>query len=387
MIYFAAFFNLLLSSQASDADKSGPPGLHVRRGVLMRHGKPYFGIGANYNSLFTRLLKDKDDTSSLKNLALLGKAGIPFARFRANGFWPANLRLYLDDRPEFFRRMDLIVRGAEQNEVGLIPSLFWHLATVTNLVGEPPDAIGDPDSKANAYIRRFTQDMVLRYKDSSAIWGWEFGNEANLSADLPEKGRQRRRNEPFDDQADEGSPGVRFTSQQLRTAYITFAQTVRKYDPSRMIDSGTSMPRKAAWHNARRQFRQPDSADQRFEMLRYQNPAPVDVLSVHIYQKSQNLSPYGRETIEGFIAQLALRARQARQPLFIGEFPTRDRQQAKEFLGAIQDARVPLAAFWVFDYPPQANTMSVSFDNERAFVLDLVAEANRALQRVKNPTP
>ena len=79
------FFVGLVTSAAADGS-NGPPGLYVRNGVLMHQGHPYLGIGANYNTLFGQLLQNKDDTSSLDKLARLGRAGIPFVRFRANGF-------------------------------------------------------------------------------------------------------------------------------------------------------------------------------------------------------------------------------------------------------------------------------------------------------------
>ena len=41
-------------------------------------------------------------------------------------------------------------------------------------------------------MRRYTEEVVRRYKDSPAIWGWEFGNEYNLAADLPADSRDRR---------------------------------------------------------------------------------------------------------------------------------------------------------------------------------------------------
>ena len=75
---------LLVSSAFAESD-SQPAGLYVRDGTLMRQGRPYRGIGANYQTLFARLLNNKDDTSSIENLSLLSKAGIPFVRFRAAG--------------------------------------------------------------------------------------------------------------------------------------------------------------------------------------------------------------------------------------------------------------------------------------------------------------
>ena len=54
-----------------------------------------------------------------------------------------------------------------------------------DIVGEHLDQYGNPDSKSLAFIRRYTQEVVERYRNSPAIWGWEFGNEYNLDADLP----------------------------------------------------------------------------------------------------------------------------------------------------------------------------------------------------------
>lgn len=369
-----ALFCLFVLSAALPAFAASPNGLYVENGVLMRKGKPYAGIGANYDTLFGRLLQNKDDSSSLDNLALLGDKGIPFVRFRAGGFWPNNADLYLKDRPEYFRRMDQVVRCAEQHHIGLIPSLFWRLATVSELVGEAPGQLGDPNSKTIAFIKQYTSEMVNRYKDSPAIWGWEFGNEANLVVDLPASGPRGGRS------MFAGEGGVRLTTEQLRTAYISFARVVRSIDPSRAIDSGTTIPRPAAWHNANGQPRQRDSEAQTYAMLSRENPDPINLLSVHVYQKPQKLSPYGPETVGQFIARFARYAAEAGKPLFIGEFPTRNRDQANEYIRAIKDNHVPLAAFWTFDNSQQEQTLNVSFNNGRSFVIDLIAKANQDLQ-------
>jgi hypothetical protein len=68
---------------------------------------------------------DKSNTSTLTNLAALAKKGVPFVRFRGCGFYPKDWTLYQQDRAEYFRRFDLVVRAAEKVGIGLIPSLFW----------------------------------------------------------------------------------------------------------------------------------------------------------------------------------------------------------------------------------------------------------------------
>ena len=64
------------------------------------------------------------------------------------------------------------------------PFTLWHLGTVAELMGEEPSRLGDPSSKSIGFIERYTTEMVQRYNNSPAIWGWEFGNEANLGVDL-----------------------------------------------------------------------------------------------------------------------------------------------------------------------------------------------------------
>ena len=64
-------------------------GLAVVDGVLLRDGKPYRGIGANYFDLFARVLHDPKDTSHRQGLARLGaRASLLFASWLADsGPW------------------------------------------------------------------------------------------------------------------------------------------------------------------------------------------------------------------------------------------------------------------------------------------------------------
>src|SRR5690606_5054729 len=101
------------------------------------------------------------------------------------GYWPAQQRLFLTNRAMFFERLDRVVRCAETNRIGLIPSLFWYFATVPDLMGESIDQLGNPESDSIKHIREYTAAVVSRYQTSPAIWGWEFGNEYNLECDLP----------------------------------------------------------------------------------------------------------------------------------------------------------------------------------------------------------
>ena len=339
----------------------------------MRQGKPYVGIGANYFSLFGVLLQNGDNHSSLDNLAALAKAGIPFVRFRACGFASENYQLYLQNRTEYFRRMDLVVHAAEDNNIGLIPSLFWRLASVPEVVGESRDQLGNPNSKSNQFIRQYTKEMVSRYNDSPAIWGWEFGNEANLGVDLGGGVRRGRNGQLFGQQA----------GNQLSTrGCAPFSRHSPK--PSEVSTRRASLsrarvcrvPPPGTWPVARAGR---DSADQAVAAMLTLTPAPMNVVSVHVYEKAKGVYPGARSTAD-VLTSVTRAAAGAGMPVFLGEFPVRDPGQAQEFLQAIEAAHVPLSAFWVFDLPAQEGTMNVSFTNQRAFAIDMVVKANQAIQ-------
>jgi hypothetical protein len=372
------------AGQILGAENDGKPfGLSVRDEKLLLEGRPYRGIGVNYFSLASRILHNPSDTSSLTNLAALAKAKIPFVRFMCGGYWPNEQRLYLTNREAFFARLDRVVRCAEENRIGLIPSLFWHLPTVSDLVGESMQELGNTNSKSISYIRAYTRDIVSRYGGSPAIWAWEFGNEAMLSVDLPNASEQRP---PIVPQL--GTPERRtqldeLTSAQLQVAYLEFATSVRRLDPTRLILSGNALPRASAWHNTHERSWSSDNSEQFREILLRDNPDPMNGISVHVYP-TENPSNGSKSILETF--QLVMReSKTAGKPLFVGEFGVSRKsgsieEQKREFgecLKAIQSTQVPLAAAWVFDLPSQDQDWNINFQNERSIFLTMLAEMNQ----------
>jgi hypothetical protein len=382
----------LVVLRGAEPVRESPLGLSVENGTVMLQGKPFRGIGANYFTLFTRLSQSRDDGSSLSNLSALAAANIPFVRFSCGGYWPSEQRLYLENRELFLQQLDRVVQRAEQAHIGLVPSLFWHLPTVPDLVGEPMQELGNSQSKSIALIRRYTEDIVQRYNKSPAIWGWEFGNEPALGADLPNAQGHRPPIVP-----ELGTPPIRterddLSSGHLHLAELAFAEAVRKFDRTRLIFSGNAMPRASAWHNTGEQSWKADSAAQFGEILQRDNPDPMNTLTVHLYASPGITYPAGARTIDEIIAATMQEARRAGKPLFIGEFGaerqlgTLNQQKVvfQELLTAIDRNEVPLAAFWVFDLSAQEKTWNISFQNDRSFLIRLVAEANARL-RPKKP--
>ncbi len=363
---------------AAETAPSPAPGLCAGPGgTVLREGRPYRGIGVNYFDCFLRGLKEGGDTSYEAGFAALAAKGIPFARFCATGFWPRDMALYRENSDEYFRRFDGVVRAAEKQGLGLVPSLFWNVPCVPDLVGEPIDQWGNPASRTHAWMRRYVEEVVTRYRGSPAIWAWEFGNEYNLAIDLPGGPAHRPKTAPA-----LGTPAARterdeLRLEHLRVATVEFARAVRALDPHRLIVTGHSLPRPSAWHLDRERSWRKDDETQFAEALARQNPDPIDALSVHVYE-AEDLQR---------LDWLRRAGTRIGKPVFVGEFgvgpagksEAERRQAFPRFLRAILDGGCPLAALWVYDYPRQKE-WNVTATNDRAWQLDAVTEANRSLK-------
>jgi len=383
----AAFATAVRSEPPTTAPAS-PPGLCVRDGTLTRAGRPYRGFGVNCFDLFTRTLKNPNDPSAKQALATLRAHAIPFARISAGGFWPSDWKLYREDRPAHFARLDAIVREAESQGVGLIPSLFWHAPTVSDLVGEPLDQLGNPQSATHAFMRTYVREVVERYRNSPAIWGWEVGNEYHLSADLPNAPQHRPPVWPS-----LGTPTTRTARDELTIAQATTftracAAEIRRHDPHRIILSGNALPRFCAWHNTADRSWRPDTREQFRSILQRDNPDPLDVLSVHIYPDApaKRFADAPVTGIDALVADLMQAARAAGKPLVVGEFGPAgaigpaERPAFEEILAALVKHDVPLAALWVFDFAGQPD-LTICPDNDRAYMLRALRTANERVPR------
>ena len=339
---------------------------------MLKDGKPYRGIGVNYFNCFLRTLKKDGDTSYDAGFAILAAKEIPFARFCATGFWPKDMDLYQQDRAEYFRRLDGVVKSAEKHGIGLVPSLFWQFACVPDLVGEPMDQWANPKSKTQAWMREYVREVVTRYRGNPIIWAWEFGNEYSLQANLPNaKGPVVH--------PDLGTPTTRsqrddLTYDMVRVVFIEFAKAVRELDPNRLILTGDSFMRLSAWHLTHEKNWTDDTPEQFSEMLEFVNPAPISCISLHLYKNKE----------VPFLTTAMTVSRKLNQPIFVGEFgaPGETPEEAgkcRRLLKGILDHDIPLAALWVFDLDSQKADFNVTTSNARAWQLDLISEANKSL--------
>ncbi len=386
---------LFIMGGGSCSNSNHYPGLSVSKaGELLLNGEPYQAIGVNYFNAFIRTLDDgqQSDTSYRAGLAYLRERNIPFIRFAVNGYWPKNWHLYLNTPDDYFKQLDAFVAAAEAFGIGLIPSFFWHTPTVPDLVGESVNQWGNTDSKTHELMRKFIREVVVRYRDSPAIWGWEQGNEVNLLVDLPGDDDNLPPIVP-----ELGTPAKRSKEDKLYTADLlvmmqAFAKEVRKYDETRIVITGNAVQRPAARNLWKNQSWAADTRAEFIEMLGIQHPDLIDVLSSHVYPGSAEEGYFsdGEVGVDGLIRASMAAAAALKKPLFLGEwgaqevkYGTETRDKFMEILKAIEDNRVPLSAMWVFDYPPHDNEegINVSPDNgRREYMLQEIMKVNERMQ-------
>lgn len=364
------------------------PGLRVEAdGSLELNGRPIRAVGVNYFDAFYRVLKDNSDTSYEQGFAALADHGIPFCRVMFSGFWPIEWQLYFTDKSAYFAHLDAVVASAEQHDIGLIPCLFWAFFTVPDLVGEPCNRLGDPNSATIAFIRQYTMEVVTRYKDSPAIWAWEMGNEYSNIIDLPNADQNRPPT-----YVNLGNPATRsdedeLTHDMMVVAMQEFANVVRQYDPHRPIEPGHATPRPSAWHQRTELTWVQDTRAEYQTSLLDQTPDPMNMASIHFYPPGPERFGEGSPPPASELLQLSTQAvRTQNKALFVGEFgvsatafegdPVQIEAVFRDTLAAIVASDADLAAMWVYDHDNMEGTWNVSTTNDRSWMLVAVGEAN-----------
>ena len=361
-------------------------GLTVQGGKLMRNGSEFRAMGINYNTAWYDVLKDPETLEVAEGFRILKQDyGIPFIRFSAGPYAHTQWKLYVEDPEEYLRRFDLLVKHAEAQGIGLIPSFFWYICAMPDLQGEPVSALGDPDSKCRTFMRQYIRDIVGRYKDSPAIWGWEVGNEWMLTADLPKLAHLPRKKI--------GSKEARTAADKvlrpmLLDTYEDFYKTVREMDPDRMIVTGDSIARPSAWHNRNEDAWGQDTKEQWAEVYRADTPDCYEVASFHLYAEADK-SYFKDENLplEDFVTEVVGISRSDNKVIWCGELgmPGTDEAARDMFfrmMHAVEENEIEISAIW--NFKPQGTFQAdwdISPTNERAYMLDAVKELNGRFSR------
>lgn len=144
-----------------------------------------------YELLLVSLHKKRDAqgridlSDSFAALDVLRRNGVGIVRFNCGVYFASELTAYTQNREEYLSALARLAAYAEKLEIGLIPSFFWIYTTVPDYVREPYRSWGIEGSRTTEFLKAYTTDVVEALKPYKSIFAWEFGNEFNLQADLP----------------------------------------------------------------------------------------------------------------------------------------------------------------------------------------------------------
>ena len=382
--------------------------------ALIRAGKPFKAVGFNQPDLFGAMLHD-DVEGRAKSFAAVddaSRSGVRFLRFWASGFWPNEMKLYLNNKPAYWARMDDLFRHAREKDVMLVPSLFWQHYLWSDLCDEPRNRIADPNSKTYQAMRAYATELVTRYKDDPNVLMWELGNEYFLEADLNASDR------PKADGAGSKQLGTRpvrkvddsLTTEMLLSFYANMTASIHAADPNHLVTSGDRGPRptsRSLRESFPKQVWKGDTLEEHLTSLRNSQPRPLDVMSIHCYgnldggylpgeESTLGLKSVGGLSLRGveLISAFARTANLAGMPLFIGELGQHppyinEDPEARFACAAIDLAEkegADLIAMWVWHFPPHPkyNVTSATYP----VLLKKIREFNdRNAQGGKSQTP
>ncbi|RTL33113.1 MAG: hypothetical protein EKK47_02935 [Burkholderiales bacterium] len=349
-------------------------------------GGPLLGVNC-FDLFYAPLGRHPNVRSPQARIQELADHGIPFIRFAASPFWPNEWAKGLGDKDRFARILDDIMEEATKRKVGLIPSLFWYPAAVNYWKGERLAAWGDPKSATMQFMREHTAWIVSRYKQSSPVLCWEFGNEFSSHADWPDAVKWWPKLNPAQGTPTERTDDDRLTTAMVFTAEQQFLAAVKAADPNARTTTGNDFPRSDAFSGAKRRkgLDQPQDLVSSIESL---TPPGYDLASVHLYPDRRK-ARFGQDYInyKQLLAPINQYFEKRNQSWFIGEFGVpqsgdqdRDQAEFKELLEAVMQTNAKYAALWVYDFKPQERQWSVTFDGPMAYQLQAIMAANSSRQ-------
>ena len=317
--------------------ENGPRlGLYVGDdGCFYLDGKKFYGIGFNWHGGFTMATDRKQRERLPDFFAELKNSNVPFVRTMLGAFYDSDVRFYFEDRDKWFDCMDYFVSLAEQYHVGIIAS-FWCNNAYSLYTGEDFIALTDPYSKSCTVMKTMMTDIITRYKDSPAIWGWEIANESNLACEIDKYYDSEMKSENT------------ITTEMIALFYDTASKVIRANDPNRMITNGDGGLR-GAWKSLKtnKSWFPKDTEEDYDELFETFTPGEIDTHSIH-YPSGESI----RSHVE--------RSRKMGLGLFIGEFHstagfttgftdsagTEEREGWESIVQQMIDADVQLMCHW-----------------------------------------
>jgi len=352
-------------------------------GTMQLAGVDVYMAGTNCYNLFNQCFDDFSSAEAKQTLDVLKENGISLVRFNCGGFLYDYIDLYKQNPEGYLNLLRDIIDYAEKLEIGLIPSFFWLYHAVPDYYDEPLNSWGRGDSQTVKFLCDYTAAVVSKLKDSKAIFAWEFGNEFNLSCDLPNAAehvpalpahstRSQRTTEDY------------LSAEDVSYALTRFSQTILSLDDTgRMITSGNATLRPSQYNQLKYNSWAQDTYEEYKTITGMFTPDGVDTISEHVYFQQQ--TTFGKElSLPQYLSYMIQMSREMHKAYFVGEWgggSDEDMSVYREIGNDFVDAGVQVCLFWNYNLNEGSVEYSFSADSIRGQrIFALIAQLNHRYQ-------
>lgn len=166
--------------------------------TLRLDGVRFRNIGLNYGGAIVRIYGQTSAatcayTPAAEQDAMLDVCDalkVKVLRVKATPYWPAQWRWGVNggvagvaalaaDREAHYQKIDAFVAKCRARGIGVILTLFFRHASVCDLAGQTVRAGWLNAGATRTYATAVTQEIVTRYLNEEAVYGYEWSNEVN----------------------------------------------------------------------------------------------------------------------------------------------------------------------------------------------------------------
>ena len=364
-------------------------GIHVNEnGVMQLAGKDIYVAGTNCYNLFNQCFDDFSSEEAKRTLNILKENGISLVRFNCGGYSYNDLRFYIQNKQAYLDLLYEIVDYAEELEIGLIPSFFWLYHAVPDYYDEPLRSWGRADSKTVQFLCDYTTDIVSTLKDKKAVFAWEFGNEFNLSCDLPNAAEHMPALPAHSTRAGRTTEDY-LSAKDVSYAVTRFSQIILSLDDTgRMITSGNATLRPSQYNQLKYNSWTQDTYEEYKQITAMFTPDGLDTISEHVYFQSQKT--FGKElSLPQYLSYMMQMSRELKKAYLVGEWgggDSVDMISYREIGNDFVDAGVQICLLW--NYNLYEGSIEYSFSTETVRgqnLFTVIAELNHRYQTEFNP--
>lgn len=178
------------------------------QGQLLRDGVRFRNIGLNYGGAIMPIYTQPSATacaytSSADQDAMLDVADsmkVKVLRVKATPYWPAQWRYGVNggvagvvatagDREAHYQKIDAFLSKCAARGIGVILNLFFRHLSPCDLAGQTGRAGWLNAGATRTYVTSVTQEIVTRYLNNDAVFGYEWSNEVNHYNDASDSTR------------------------------------------------------------------------------------------------------------------------------------------------------------------------------------------------------